>query len=423
VIARLLLANALELLVGVGAATLLRAPLSCAYLLGLAVVGILSAHLALVHVAFGWPALAAAAAVAAAVVVRRPPRIGRPAAVDLAGAGALAALAVHAWPAYASRPLADYDAWAIWGMKGKALSLAGWADPALFANPAATAAHLDYPLLLPSLEAVAARALGGFDGRAIHLQFLLFGAAGLAALHGLLRRRVQAWLLWPALLALAAAPAFNAQLLTAYADIPLALFVAAGLLAASAWLESGEPRALALASLLFAAAGLTKNEGLIFVAAALIGLLLATRRWRPLLLAALGIEALLAPWQLFLALHHVHSDTLLTLHSLDVRHPGIGPLALHALLDAALSLDAWPLLLPLFFAAVLAAAGSRLAVFAWGWALVSFGGLTWIYVVSKTEWSNYFSYSGDRVIDSVLVGAAALAPLLTAEALSRIVRR
>jgi hypothetical protein len=72
---------------------------------------------------------------------------------------------------------------------------------------------------------------------------------------------------------------------------------------------------------------------------------------------------------------------------------------------------------------VLAAAGSRLAVFAWGWALVSFGGLTWIYVVSKTEWSNYFSYSGDRVIDSVLVGAAALAPLLTAEALSRIVRR
>ena len=56
-IARLLLANALELVVGVGVATLLRAPLGTAYMLGLAVVGIVSAHLALVHVAIGRPGL------------------------------------------------------------------------------------------------------------------------------------------------------------------------------------------------------------------------------------------------------------------------------------------------------------------------------------------------------------------------------
>ena len=53
----------------------------------------------------------------------------------------------------------------------------------------------------------------------------------------------------------------------------------------------------------------------------------------------------------------------------------------------------------------------------WAWALISMCGLAWIYVVSKTEWSNYFSYSGDRVIDSAVVGAAALTPLLAAEAL------
>jgi hypothetical protein len=419
---RLLLANALELVVGVGVATLLRAPLGTAYLLGLAVVGIVSAHLALVHVPAGWPALAilAVLAVPFARRVRLRPRVGTPA--SWVGIAAFAALLVRSWPTFAAKPLDDYDGWAIWGMKGKALMQLGWANPALFANEAAKPAHLDYPLLLPSLEAVAARAMGGFDSRLIHLQFLLFAVAGVAALHALLRERVRSWLLWPGLLALAVAPAFTGQLLTAYADIPLALFVAAGLLAAANWLEDGEPRTLALAALFFAAAALTKNEGLIFVAAALVGLLLASRRWRPLLVALAGIEAALLPWQIWLAVHHIHTDTLLSARSLHVQHPGIGPLALHALLDRALSLQAWPLLLPLFLLAVLAAAGSRIAVFAWAWALISVCGLAWIYVVSKNEWSNYFAYSGNRVVDSLVVGAAALTPLLAAEAL-RIARR
>ena len=415
--ARLLVANALELVVGVGLATLLRAPLGTAYLLGLAVVGIVSAHLALVHVPIGWPGLAIIAALALPFAYRARPRIRLGTPADWVGIGALVALLVPAWPTFAVKPLDDYDAWAIWGMKAKALSLLGWADPSLFASDAAKPAHLDYPLLLPSLEAIAARAMGGFDVRLIHLQFLLFAVAGVAALHALLRERVPGWLLWPVLLALVAAPAFTGQLLTAYADVPLALFVAAGLLASARWLEERDPRMLALATIFFAAAALTKNEGLIFVAAALIGLLLATRRWRPLLLALAGVEAALLPWQIWLAVHRVHTDTLLGLHSLRVHHPGIGPLAFHALLDRALSLQAWPLLLPLFFVAVLIAAGSRLAVFAWAWALISMCGLTWIYVVSKTEWSNYFSYSGDRVIDSAVVGAAALTPLLAAEAL------
>jgi hypothetical protein len=307
-------------------------------------------------------------------------------------------------------------------MKGKALTLLGWADPALFANPAATPAHIDYPLLVPSLEAVAARAMGGFDPRLIHLQFLLFGVAGVFALQGLLRGRVSGLVMWPLLLALVAAPAFTGQLITAYADIPLALFVAAGLVAAGSWLEDGSPRTLALATVFFAAACLTKNEGIIFVVAAYAGLVLATRRWRPVLASLVAVELALLPWQLFLAIHRIHSTTLLSLHSLDVRHPGIGPLALHALLDETFSIHAWTLLLPLFLVAVLAAAGSRLAVFAWAWAIISLAGLTWIYVVSTTEWSNYFAYSGSRVVDSVLVGAAALTPLLAAEA-ARIARR
>jgi hypothetical protein len=426
VTARLLLANVLELVIGVGVAALLRAPLGTAYLAGLAVVGIVSAHLALVHVSFGWTGLALLAVAALVVTWRVLPRRwaspGRISAWGVAGVAALVAFLVHAWPTFAAKPLDDYDGWAIWGMKAKALTELGWADPALFAAAAAEPAHRDYPLLLPSLEAVASRAMGGFDPRLVHLQFLLFGIAGVAALHGLLRDRVQPWLLWPFLVALVAAPAVGGQLLTAYADVPLALFVAAGLVAAARWIDDPEPRTLALATLFFAAACLTKNEGIVFVAAAYVGLALATRRLKPILLSALAVELALLPWQIWLAVHRIGSDVVISLDSLDLGHPGIGPSALRELLEYAFSLEQWPLLLPLFLVAVVLAAPARLALFAGTWALVSMLGLATIYVVSELEWSNYLAYSGDRVIDSVLVGAVSLTPLLLASSLSRIGR-
>jgi hypothetical protein len=259
--------------------------------------------------------------------------------------------------------------------------------------------------------------MGGFDPQLVHLQFLLFGIAGVAALHGLLRDRVQPWLLWPFLVALVAAPAVSGQLLTAYADVPLALFVAAGLVAAARWIDDPQPRTLALATLFFAAACLTKNEGIVFVVAAYLGLALATRRLKPILLSALAVELVLLPWQLWLAVHRIGSDVVIGLDSLDLGHPGIGPNALRELLEYAFSLEQWPLLLPLFLVAVVLAAPARLALFAGTWALVSMLGLAAIYVVSELEWSNYLAYSGDRVIASVLVGAVALTPLLLADAL------
>jgi len=426
VIARLLLANALELGVGLGVVALCRMPIGAAYVAGIVVTGIVSAHLALVHVTFGWAALTVLAAISlgVAVWVRRPtpPRWRTPGLLGVAGVAALGALLARAWPTFASKPLDDYDAWAMWGMKAKALTELGWADPGLFASNGAAELHLDYPLLVPSLEAVAARAMGGFDPRLIHLQFLLIGVAGIAAIHGLLRERVPGWLLWPCVLALATAPGFSSQLLTAYADVPLALFCAAGLLAAARWIDDGAPRTLAFATLCLAGASLTKNEGVIFAAAAYLALLLATRRWRPLLLSGLAFEAALAPWQVWLRVHHVHSDTLLGAQMFSVHRPGIAPLALRGLLDYALAFSAWPLLLLLFLVAAVGAVGSRLAVFAWAWACISLLGLTWIYVVAKHEWSSYLAFSGDRVIDAVVVGAAALTPLLAAEGVSRIGR-
>jgi hypothetical protein len=416
-VAGLLGANALMLLAGIGVVGFRRLPI--AYLAGIAVCGILAAELAVVGVAYGWALLALTAAGAVGYRVwrlrhaRGGMRFTRPSPAALVAGVLLLALLVRAWPAFRVRTLDAYDGWAMWAMKGHALELYGWADPKLFANESIFFLHLDYPLFLPALEAVAFRAMGGFDPQLVHIQFLLLGAAAVAALAWVLRGVAPVWLVWATVVAVAAAPNVLLRLETAYADIPLALLVAVGLAAAGRWLLTRERFLLELATLLFAAAALTKNEGLLFVGAAYLALLVADRsRWRPLLVSALVVEALLLPWQIYVRAHGITSDSVFAagLRLGDI-HPGVAPIALQRLLTESLSVSHWALLLPLFLGALVAARG-RVAVFAAVWGLVSLAALTWIYVSAQVEYSEYLDSSADRVVSAFVVGGAALVPLL-----------
>jgi hypothetical protein len=238
-----------------------------------------------------------------------------------------------------------------------------------------------------------------------------------------LRDRVPSILLWPALIAFALAPAVFDQLLTAYADLPLALTFAVALTAAGRWLLTNERWALAVASLAFAGALLTKNEGLLFVVAAYAGLLAgASRRWRAVA-AALGADILLLlPWRLFMAVHGLHNKDYSLTDSFDVHHIrgrlGVGPIAFRTLAGQMLDPLQWGLLVPLFAALLVVAfvAGRRaLAVYGAVWAVLSWLGLSWIYVISHYEYSVYLDSSKARVVASLVVGAAALTPLLAAE--------
>ena len=58
----------------------------------------------------------------------------------------------------------------------------------------------------------------------------------------------------------------------------------------------------------------------------------------------------------------------------------------------------------------------RLGVFGGAFGLLSFAGLTWIYVLAPEEVSTFISTNGDRVVVSLVVGLMALAPLLFEEA-------
>jgi hypothetical protein len=444
-IAGLLGANALMAVAGLGLLPLLGVARSwrqlaarsgLAYLCGIVIAGVISANLALVRVSFGWIALAVLAAASGAAGARRlrgteRPVLTRPRLVSVAGVAALAAVLVEYGRAFAVAPLNRYDAWAIWALKGRALYAFGWADPAVFAGHEYRFANLDYPLMLPSLEGIDFRTMGAFDTTIVHLQFLLFLAAAVLALAAVLRDRVPALLLWPSLLAVAVAPAVFDQLLTAYADVPLALVFSVGVAAAGRWLLTNERWALAVAALCFAGALLTKNEGSLFVLAAFLGLLaVAHRRWRALAVAAAADVLLLLPWRIYVRVHDLHDINYSLGASFDLDHIsgrlGAGRIAFRTLAGEMVDPLKWGLLLPLFTVAlfVALAAGLRaLPLFGLVWALVSWLGLSWIYVISHLEYSAYLDSTRQRVIASIVLGGAALTPLLAAEAWTRALAR
>jgi hypothetical protein len=440
--AALLGANGLMLVAGLGMLPLLGIARSwrlllfrcgLAYLCGILLVGIVSAHLALVHVSFGWIGLGLLAALSFGFCAWRlngteRPGWRRPDWIDAAAFAALAALTIDYGRAFRVAPLNRYDAWAIWALKGHALSAFGWADPVVFAGASYRFANLDYPLLLPSLEAVDFRAMGAFDTRLLHVQFLLFLVAALLALFALLRDRVPSLVLWLSLFGLALAPAVFDQLLTAYADVPLALVFGVGVGAAGRWVITNERWALALATFCFAGALLTKNEGSLFVLAVFLGLLAAAHtRWRALAVAAAIDVLLLLPWRIYVHSHGLHDINYSLGDSFDYGHVhgrlGVGPIAFRTLVGQMLDPQQWGLLVPIFvvlLAAALLTGPRALPIFALVWTVLAWLGLSWIYVISHLEYSSYLDSTKERVVASVVIGSAALVPLLAAESWARL---
>jgi hypothetical protein len=81
-----------------------------------------------------------------------------------------------------------------------------------------------------------------------------------------------------------------------------------------------------------------------------------------------------------------------------------------------------PIFVVLLAAAVLT--GLRaLPIFALVWTLVAWLGLSWIYVISHFEYSSYLDSTKERIVASIVVGSAALLPLLAAETWARLSAR
>src|SRR5581483_900428 len=173
-----------------------------AYLLGVAAVTLIetwalvagaSAHVAVVlAISLG---TAAAGLGAGAVLGRRPPRtllLAEPRRREpFLWLGVLGAGLVGLWLAAFLRVaqgqgLSEYDAWAFWTTKAKAIYFFGQLDPTVFT----TVYNPSYPILVPALEAMDFHFMGAPDTTLLHVQFWALLAGFVFAVAGLLRPRV-----------------------------------------------------------------------------------------------------------------------------------------------------------------------------------------------------------------------------------------
>jgi hypothetical protein len=194
--------------------------------------------------------------------------------------------------------LYEWDGWAFWVPKGKAIYYFGGLDAQFFGElPGPT-----YPPLVPALQAVAFHFMGSADQVTLHLQFWFFYLGFVGAVIGLLCTRVRPLLLWPPVLLMLCTPFLSGGELTAQGDILLDELLIAATLLIGLWLLEREPWQLYAATLLLGGAFLTKREGYLIafcvIAAALVASRLEGRRvgWRPLLLTAAAAFAVSIPW-------------------------------------------------------------------------------------------------------------------------------
>ena len=404
--------------------------LGLAYLAGVAVVGVLAAELVLVQISLGLVELTLIALVVGVTAFLRRPRaaVREDRTRDLLGVAPLAAVAVllgYALVAVGRRPLLEYDGWAIWGMKARALYQLGGTDNPVFT----TAAYppLQHPLLYPSLEAIAFRAMGAFDPALFHVQLVLLAAAFSFALVDLLAPRVSLLLAGLVTLAIVSAAGTIQQLASGLADVPLAFFVVLGVVALARWLDTDETPVLACAALFLGAAALTKSEGALFALAAAVALLGTLAVWDRARLARAGLAmaavvAVLVPWRIFIAAEHLPNPEYSLGNAADAGYLSdqadrVGPAA-SGLADRIAS-GRFGFLVVLILLGLFTALASRRyreVAFAGAWLALSFLGLVLVYWISNVPVELTLVWSGDRTVTAIVLGGAALAPLLAASA-------
>jgi uncharacterized membrane protein YhaH (DUF805 family) len=321
------------------------------------------------------------------------------------------------------RPLSEWDAWAMWTMKAKAITLLGGLDAGVFAGVPYHHLHQDYPLLLPAVEAIGFRFMGAVDTQVIHLQAALLTAALVLSLPRLLSGRVPPVVAWSSALLIAVSPSLVDQAGAGLADAPLAVFFAMAAVCAWRWLAEGRPEMLVLVALFAGAVLATKREGTPFVVALVVVVVVAAGRGRRLSAAAAGVAAIATavPWQLWL-----HSNGVDTSNGeipyAKVVDPGylagrLGriPTGAGSLVWHALQPGAWLVIVPAAaVAVVLAARGGerRTAVFVAAVACLVLVSVVWAYWVGRPSLHYYLQHSARRVVTTPVVLLGAFLPVL-----------
>jgi hypothetical protein len=417
---------------GIGSGRYLARHVGVAYFLGIALLGVTFSTTLVLGIPFdrGLFLAASATLVLVAAALRRPVSRWRPSLQPgpTGGVGPVVAafglmVIVYLEALFRTArlsPLSAWDAWAFWVPKAMAIYSFEGLDEQFFSeivNPT-------YPPLVPALEASAFLFMGSADVVTLHVQFWFFLCGFAAAVAGLLATRVRPVFLWPFLLLVLAAPRVVGRTLDPQADFLLDYFFALAAVLVVLWLLEKEPWLLVGASILLAAALVTKREGLLLVACILGAALVASwREWRFAwprlgLVAAVAVAASL-PWRAWFTSRDLTGElpaagALAIFENTDRAWP-----ALESAVSTAFDYDLWLVVLPLAVAAVaLAFAGGARVLPTY--ALTLYGlvvaGLVWV-LWSFTELELPFVQDEGvnpivRLTGSIVVASAALLPLL-----------
>jgi Dolichyl-phosphate-mannose-protein mannosyltransferase len=331
----------------------------------------------------------------------------------------------------AVEPLAKFDAYSNWILKAKLLYghgglVSGALDPGMWSGLYAVS-HREYPLGLPAVEALDFHAMGGADAQAIHLQIVIVVGAFLASAWSFLRPGVHPALLTAALCLPVAAPSLHTQVLSGYADVPMACLWAMAALMLGLWLRHGRGDLLALSGVLAAGALSVKQEGIVLDAALVVvaaGLLLAEGR-RALLgrlaLTAGAVAATAVPWQLYVRARHFSDADIAPSAGRSVRQLGQLPEIGHQL-GAQLVWVKWPAIVPLAAAVAVLLALRRRDRAASAYLLLmtaALAALAFVYLNARVYVPALLERSAERVVLAPVLLSAIALPMLLSRLLER----
>ena len=204
------------------------------------------------------------------------------------------------------RPLNVWDSWVNWGVKSRAIFLEGHISPAVYADASRTVTHLDYPLLVPLLQSWLYGWVGAPDDRFAGVASVLFYVALVGICYAAIRGRGGSRTLSLAVATTVATISQVAGLASiVFAEMPLAVFATITGAYLLKWLEGGPPGALLLSAL---GAGLlcwTKRDGILFLVAMLLAVVLTgwrhRRAWQAVGALAVATLVVSGPWYAFAA--------------------------------------------------------------------------------------------------------------------------
>jgi len=293
-----------------------------AYVLGVAAISVLLVWALIVTVPFSVATVIGAGVLVGLVSVGAGIRLGRRLpprpqvrlpAWSLVAAVPAALVAVECEAQFRAGRLAsltEFDGWFFWVAKARAIFAFHDLDPQFFRE----LPHHGYPPLVPTLEAAAMRFMGSADVVTLHLQFWFLLVGFVAALVGLLAPRVRPVFLWPVLVLVLVTPRVSGYALQAQADFLLEELLAVAALLVGLWLADRSDWELVAATILLAAAMLSKREGVLFGACIVLAALGATWRqrrtaWPRLVGVGLVAAAATLPWWILLHVRGLGAET------------------------------------------------------------------------------------------------------------------